>query len=575
MTAPNDRPGAFLLEVAEIGLQLNKSFTTFISYRKVQDRRLENLYATLNITTGCLTDLGTTLNKHEDSFRMEVDVTRAVAEKCKSNFETLKTMVGEGISEGGVWKGDGTIGGQTVTTEIDPWLLITMAVGGRDAAKDFWTCLDETRDALVELNHIVTYMILKSMEEKYVQEMGIRDHYTNNTCRAMLKPDDESQLQKLKTLLPHIVQSRETQEKAKKEEAEFAAAVEAGRKEREERVKLTRVDSVANSDITLLPSERRRCPPPVVVEKVRDFDNRSVSSWCSSSADSVVDVDVPEEIYEEWILRWNPPVKNVNRSWGFLGLKFKNYYEDFGFWGTDPEFRTLEEMKEQEKFASADKSPAKHKEAICKVLQALPKKGGIAIDHLLEERTESSSHEEAKREWSVVAVRPKQKYPYGSNKKWGKDPNYTDWLVTIKAVTIDTQDRSRSYRRDDPFRKRRSRDYSPVSRRYHRSPSPRPIRRRGPHNRIIDIDVRRDMPPLRPLPLMRNPVRTPMPARDRGDVYVEDGYVQGKVVVGKIMTKKEAEEKIVGVWEDMVAKASEPAPVPAGESVDETEVKTA
>lgn len=167
MAAPNDNPGNFLLEVADIGLKLNETFTTFITYRKVQDRRLENLYATLNITTGCLTELGTTLNKHKDDFHMKEDVTRSVAETCKSNFETLLKLVTEGITEGGAWKADGTIGGQTITTEVDPWLLITMAVGGREEAKAYWTSLDDTRDALVELSHLVKYIILKSMEDKY------------------------------------------------------------------------------------------------------------------------------------------------------------------------------------------------------------------------------------------------------------------------------------------------------------------------------------------------------------------------------------------------------------------------
>jgi hypothetical protein len=285
MASPNPRPGAFLLEVAAIGRELNKSFTTFITYRKVQDRRLENLYATLNITTGTLNDLGTLLNEHESHYRLKEDVTRSVTETCKKNFELLLTMVNEGITEGGVWKGDGTIGGHTVTTEVDPWLLITLAVGGREEAKAYWKSLDDTRDTLVELNHFVKYMVLKSAEEKYVSFPKLENFdHTNNQHRAVLTSEQEAELKKVRNFLPRLVQTHETVEKFKKIEADELAAVEARRKRLEERPALTRVDSIAESDITLMAEERRiRSPPPVIIKDV-DMDARSVSSWCSSSS---------------------------------------------------------------------------------------------------------------------------------------------------------------------------------------------------------------------------------------------------------------------------------------------------
>lgn len=161
-----EQPGTFLLEVADIGVELNTAFTKFITYRKVHDRRLENLYATLNISTGALKALGTTFNTHAADFEMKEDVTRRLAEKAKSVFVALLTMINEGNAEGGAWKSEGTINGQTIATEVDPWLLITMAVGGTEDAKDFWQGLDDTRDALVELEHVVKYKILKSMEKK-------------------------------------------------------------------------------------------------------------------------------------------------------------------------------------------------------------------------------------------------------------------------------------------------------------------------------------------------------------------------------------------------------------------------
>lgn len=229
-----------------------------------------------------------------------------------------------------------------------------------------------------------------------------------------------------------------------------------------------------------------------------------------------------------------------------------------GFWGTDPEFRTEDEMKEQETLFTADKSFSACQASIRKILQSLPKKGGLAIDHLLDERTESTSHEEAKREWIVVSVRPKQKHTYGSSAKWGKSRDLltTDWLVTLKGTTISTESRSRSFRRDDPFARRRSRSRSYSPRYRSRSPMPRrrPI--------VIERERQRDRSPFRPLPMLRNPVRS-LPMRQRQTI-IEEGFVQGKVVVGKVMTRKEAEEKMVGIWEGMVKKAREPAEKKSG-----------
>lgn len=246
----------------------------------------------------------------------------------------------------------------------------------------------------------------------------------------------------------------------------------------------------------------------------------------------------------------------MDKSWGFLGLKLKSYYEDVGYWATESELRTEAEMREQEMIAGADMTYPQAQALLRKALQALPKKGGLEIDRLLNERTECTSHEEAKREWIVVAVRPKQKYAYGSSKKWGKDPLTTDWLVTLRGTTIDTENRSRSYRGHDPFLARQaSRSRSPY-RPCYRSISPLP--RRRPRYPVVERYIRprsRDRSPFRPLPVMRNPIRS-LPIRER-EVFVEDGYVQGKVVVGKIMTRDEAEEKMVGIWEEMVKKAAD------------------
>ncbi|KAF8863842.1 hypothetical protein BDZ45DRAFT_90322 [Acephala macrosclerotiorum] len=165
MAAPRSRPGDFVLDVAKVGQILMTSFTKFITYRKVQDRRLENLYATLSLTATTLTELGTTINKYENDFRVKEEAFHPLCEVAKANLEKFLVLINEGISSG-VWKNDGKLGNQAFTAEVDPWLLITVSLGGREQAKNYWKSLDDTRDSLLELNDIVKYMILKNISQK-------------------------------------------------------------------------------------------------------------------------------------------------------------------------------------------------------------------------------------------------------------------------------------------------------------------------------------------------------------------------------------------------------------------------
>tara|TARA_R110002060_G_scaffold71215_1_gene79816 strand:- start:370 stop:867 length:498 start_codon:yes stop_codon:yes gene_type:complete len=165
MAATSTHPGDSILAIGETGKTLMASFTKFITYRKVHDRRLENLYATLSLTTNMLTELGTTINTYENDFHIKDEVTRPICETAKINLERLLVMVNEGNANG-VWIRDGTIGGVAVTAEIDPWFLITIALGGREEAKMYWKSLDDTRDTLLELNDIVKYRILNTLSDK-------------------------------------------------------------------------------------------------------------------------------------------------------------------------------------------------------------------------------------------------------------------------------------------------------------------------------------------------------------------------------------------------------------------------
>ena len=275
MATTISHPGDSILAIGETGKALVTSFTKFITYRKVHDRRLENLYATLSLTTAMLTELGTTLNKYEKDFRVKDEVTVPICETAKVNLERFLVMVNEGISNG-VWKNDGTIGGQTISAEVDPWFLITMALGGREEAKLFWKSLDDTRDALLELNDLVRYQILKSLSDESVPEIRyLLQLLANTILRNALNPEQTEEFNNLTSLLPHLIQSIEKAEKGKKLEAEASAKKD----EEEADIKfaapipgLSRRDSNV-SDLTLIVEPSRNRPP-----FAKDMDCESISS---------------------------------------------------------------------------------------------------------------------------------------------------------------------------------------------------------------------------------------------------------------------------------------------------------
>jgi len=83
-----------------------------------------------------------------------------------------------------------------------------------------------------------------------------------------------------------------------------------------------------------------------------------------------------EHVYEEWLLTYYGSSRSVNRNRGFLGLRFKSYYEDPGYWVTNFALRTQGKMKEQHLFAAGGMSTEKHKAAMQKAVQKLPSAGG-------------------------------------------------------------------------------------------------------------------------------------------------------------------------------------------------------
>lgn len=258
------------------------------------------------------------------------------------------------------------------------------------------------------------------------------------------------------------------------------------------------------------------------------------------------------EVYEEWLLRYYEPMKNPNCCLKLFGiLNVTQSYQDPGFWSTNPEFRTQAEMKEQHQFAARDLSSARHKEVMQKAVRAIPKKGGLAIDQLLEDRTVSSNHEAARTIWEVVSIRPKQKFSYSSSKKWGKDPKTTDWRVTLRGEKVDAIQRSQPFRRADPWARESSRRYrSPERRMYERERSFSP-----------EVRVRRQQEPIIIHPenrIMFHPRSLSPPRRGATmEAIPDEGFRPGTMVIGKIPSQEEAEKKIEEIWALMTGQVTE------------------
>jgi hypothetical protein len=246
-----------------------------------------------------------------------------------------------------------------------------------------------------------------------------------------------------------------------------------------------------------------------------------------------------KEVLEEWRLRWSGSKKYITQSVKFLGLKVKRYDEDPGFWGIDPELCSQSELQDTLRHLMSNTSPANYRASVNKAMRALPEQARETVEGLVELRTQSTSNYQFKRQWGVVAVRPKIKNHFGGD-SWFKSVKSQDWLIMIKGETLDHTERRRPDRWDDPWRK----PYRPVHRRRHYPTE----------DEYYDIDYRRRSIPA--------PVRRPSPMsllednRHRllsWDAEV-DGYRPGTIVVGDAFSHDDAEKKMDEILTDLPSK---------------------
>jgi len=165
MAVVDHRPGAFVLEVADIGNDVLSSLTQFVLSRKISDHRLDALLATVSVTTSLLVALGSTINKYVNDYRVEDAITRPVCEICKADFEQLIAMSEVAKDKGG-WIAESRTGGQPTAAEVDPWFVLNVTLGYGEKSNAFWSRLHKTRQTIDALNDAMKFKIFKKLERE-------------------------------------------------------------------------------------------------------------------------------------------------------------------------------------------------------------------------------------------------------------------------------------------------------------------------------------------------------------------------------------------------------------------------
>jgi hypothetical protein len=106
----------------------------------------------------------------------------------------------------------------------------------------------------------------------------------------------------------------------------------------------------------------------------------------------------------------------------------KRYDEDPGFWGIDPEFRSQSELQDDLDTLTSNLMPAKYKASVDKAMRGLPGDAREVVEGLIEDRVRNTTYSDIKRQWTLVAVRPKIKYNFGNEPGWFKSSKNRDWV---------------------------------------------------------------------------------------------------------------------------------------------------
>jgi len=538
MAAVDHRPGAFVLEVADLGKDVLSAFTHFLLSRKVVDHRLETLLATISITTSLLFALGSTLNKYDEDYHVEDKIFLPVCETCKGDFEELIAMSKIAKEKGG-WITESRTGGHPITTEVDPWFVFHVTLGQGEKANEFWARLNQTRQTLDALNDSIRFKTYKILEQE-----------------NRLDPKQAEDLKHLSTLIPLMVRTLEKTEKDKKEKLaleekrqrlkEAPKTVKSSRKRPDvgekddfaEFIKAAETDALSEDTIIDIDINEVRGKKNKKQVRFEDDDRSSVSSFEAHTRHFHEETKV---VFEEWLLSHHNPRSTVRRSWGLMGLKIKECEEEAEYWDIEAKLRSQGELQSAYKNATSSTTASKYQASLDKAVKALPEHARDLIDWLIQDRHEATNNEKFVRQWSVVAVRPKEKHAYRAGRKLVKSTKDSDWLIMIKGETVGKVERKRPHRYDDPWRKpapRRShpRLYDRYEREYVR---PRP------HYEEYDLYPRR--PPVR---------FVPYEDEEEEEDRLDNTFLSGTVAVGMFSSQEDAESRMDKVLDDMAGKVT-------------------
>jgi len=166
------------------------------------------------------------------------------------------------------------------------------------------------------------------------------------------------------------------------------------------------------------------------------------------------------ELYEYWQLQRIEGENRVRRSWGFLGLKVTENYDNTCF-AAEGRPKPQKDLKARDEEAKTDDEKAKREARIKKTIATMPHRLQTELELVIKDRDRTSCNPRFTREWSVVDIKPlkpKITTPATSWGAWWKGQGgNAEWECIIKGVTVETVDKNQSMkipnRFSDPFRK--------------------------------------------------------------------------------------------------------------------------
>ena len=157
---------ASLLGLASVGISVVKTLNTFATSFANAEKKINELSASVALTSSILNSLGNTIREHEKEFKFSVDNFIATRDACEKNFQSLLDALkvvkkdeseqsnGESKRARGKKRGFGI------------WDKLMHALGGEDFLKDLVLSIETSKSNLQLLLMALNLRVLKTLNKK-------------------------------------------------------------------------------------------------------------------------------------------------------------------------------------------------------------------------------------------------------------------------------------------------------------------------------------------------------------------------------------------------------------------------